>query len=109
MYNDTIWQHCYFNFLIASDGFCSISLTFGNSLGSDQARQNVGPDLDPNCLILIVFLKLFILNKEEKYLQTTNNLEILPSMQSVKLHENKHYASQHVFCSMRYPMRLPVL
>ena len=27
-------------------------LTFANSLGPDQARQNVGPDLDPNCLTL---------------------------------------------------------
>ena len=26
--------------------------TFANSLQSDQARQNVGPDLDPNCLTL---------------------------------------------------------
>ena len=25
---------------------------FANSLGPDQARQNVGPDLDPNCLTL---------------------------------------------------------
>ena len=26
--------------------------TFANNLDPDQARQNVGPDLDPNCLIL---------------------------------------------------------
>ena len=25
-------------------------ITFANSLDPDQARQNVGPDLDPNCL-----------------------------------------------------------
>ena len=25
---------------------------FANSLDPDQARQNVGPDLDPNCLTL---------------------------------------------------------
>ena len=24
-------------------------MTFANSLDSDQTRQNVGPDLDPNC------------------------------------------------------------
>ena len=24
--------------------------TFANSLDPDQARQNAGPDLDPNCL-----------------------------------------------------------
>ena len=33
---------------------------FANSLDPDQARQNVGPDLDPNSLILLlVFLKEF--------------------------------------------------
>ena len=31
--------------------------TFANSLDQDQAQQNVGPDLDPNWLRLIVFLK----------------------------------------------------
>ena len=25
-------------------------ITIANSLDPDQARQNVGPDLDPNCL-----------------------------------------------------------
>ena len=28
------------------------SFTFTSSLDPDQARQNVGPDLDPNCLIV---------------------------------------------------------
>ena len=32
-------------------------MTFANSLDPDQAQQNVGPDLDPNCLTLMVFLK----------------------------------------------------
>ena len=27
-------------------------ITFANSLDPDQARQNVGPDLDQNCLTL---------------------------------------------------------
>ena len=26
---------------------------FANSLDPDQAQQNVGPDLDPNCLTLL--------------------------------------------------------
>ena len=36
-------------------------LQIANSLDSDQAWQNVGPDLDPNCLTfkLLVFLKEF--------------------------------------------------
>ena len=29
-----------------------VSSTFANRLDPDQARQNVGPDLDPNCLTL---------------------------------------------------------
>ena len=31
--------------------------TFANSLDPDQAQQNIRPDLDPNWLRLIVFLK----------------------------------------------------
>ena len=31
---------------------CRLLITFANSLDPDQARQNVGPDLDPNCLTL---------------------------------------------------------
>ena len=38
---------------------CHLLIIFANSLDSDQARQNVGPDLDPNCLTLMVFLKEF--------------------------------------------------
>ena len=29
---------------------CCLLITLANSLESDQARQFVGPDLDPNCL-----------------------------------------------------------
>ena len=36
--------------LPASGDFCHLLITFANSLDPDQARQNVGPDLDPNCL-----------------------------------------------------------
>ena len=36
----------------ASGGFCRLLITFANILDPDQARQNVGPDLDPNCLTL---------------------------------------------------------
>ena len=35
-----------------SGDFCRLVITFANSLDPDQARQNVGPDLDPNCLTL---------------------------------------------------------
>ena len=39
--------------------FCRPLITFANSMDPDQARQNVGPDLDPNCLTLMVFRKDF--------------------------------------------------
>ena len=39
-----------FNSLAASGDFCHLLITFANSLDHDQAPQNVGPDLDPNCL-----------------------------------------------------------
>ena len=35
-----------------SGNFCRLLITFANSLDLDQARQNVRPDLDPNCLTL---------------------------------------------------------
>ena len=34
----------------ASSDICHLLITFANSLDPDQARQNVRPDLDPNCL-----------------------------------------------------------
>ena len=41
-----------FNSFPASDDFCRLLITFVNSLDPDQAEQNVGPDLGPNCLTL---------------------------------------------------------
>ena len=39
-----------FNSLPTSGNFCNLLITFANNLDPDQARQNVGLDLDPNCL-----------------------------------------------------------
>ena len=39
-----------FNSFAAGDHFRPLLMTFANSLKPDQAQQNVGPDLDPNCL-----------------------------------------------------------
>ena len=52
-------------------------MTFANSLDPDQARQKVGPDLHPNCLTLMVFLKECF---EKKSAGDKNN-ERFPSMQ----------------------------
>ena len=38
-------------FLVSGD-FCRLLIIFPNSLDPDQDRQNVGPDLDPNCFTL---------------------------------------------------------
>ena len=40
---------CKFNSFIAS----GVLITFANSLDPDQDRENVGLDLDPNCLTLV--------------------------------------------------------
>ena len=39
-----------FNSLLTRGDFCWLMIKFANSLDPDQARQNVEPDLDPNCL-----------------------------------------------------------
>ena len=41
-----------FNSFPANANLCYLLITFANSLDPGQARQNVGPDLDPNCLTL---------------------------------------------------------
>ena len=38
------------NYFLASGDLCCLLITFANSFEPDQDRQNVGPDLDPNCL-----------------------------------------------------------
>ena len=55
---DTIWE--YRNGLIGLDrnsfhgssDYCCLLITFANNLNPDQDGQNVGPDLNPNCLKL---------------------------------------------------------
>ena len=41
---------CLFIYLLPIE--CHLLITFANSLDPDQARQNVGPDLNPICLTL---------------------------------------------------------
>ena len=72
--------------------FCLLLINFANSLDPDQAWQNVGPDLDPNCLTLWwyswkIFLKKLILKKftddkkaELPSLQRVNLLNLYPSL-----------------------------
>ena len=39
-----------FNSLPTEDDLCCLLITFANSLDTDQARHNIGPDHDLNCL-----------------------------------------------------------
>ena len=45
--------------LSASEDFCCLLPTFVNSLVIDQEQLEVGPDLNPDCLTLMVFLEEF--------------------------------------------------
>ena len=71
-----------FNSFPASGDFCQLLITFANSLDPDPAQQNVGPDLDPNCLM--AFLKDFFEKVNLKKIpQKIKNHAILPSMQRI--------------------------
>ena len=61
------------------------TLTFVNSLDPGQDWQNVGPDLDQNCLTLMAFLKEFF-EKDDftKIKRQQNAWFFLSSMQSLK-------------------------
>ena len=49
---------------------CAAFKNTAKQFGSDQAQQNVGPDLDQNCLTLTVILKDFFENFDfEKHQQ----------------------------------------
>ena len=48
-----MYQCTCINSFLASRDFCCLLITFANRLGPDQDQQNVGPDLDPNCLTLL--------------------------------------------------------
>ena len=42
----------FFDSFLANGDFCRLLLSFANNLEPDHDQQNVGPDLDPNCLTL---------------------------------------------------------
>ena len=79
-------EHNRYNSVLASGDFCHLLIFFANSLDPDQDQQNVGPDLDPNCLSDSVqkkfFLKNLILKKVSRQQQKH---EKLPSMQRVDI------------------------
>ena len=48
----------------ASEDFHCLLTNFANSFDADQALHSVGPDVDPNCLTLMLFLMDFFLKKK---------------------------------------------
>ena len=63
----------------------ALNVIFANSLDPDQARQNVGPDLDPNCLTLRWYsLKIYLTNNFRKKCTDDKKHAKLPSIQRVK-------------------------
>ena len=75
------WNSKFFfclNSLPTSGDFCHLLITFANSLDPDQAGQNIGPDLDPNCLTLWcyswkIFLGKVNLNKIHRWQKSMQN------------------------------------
>ena len=59
-------------------------ITFSNNLDPDQARQFVGPDLDPNCLTLMAFTVDFFNSNFEKN-QLTTVMEKFPACKELIL------------------------
>ena len=55
------WLLC--NSLPASGELCRQKIPFANGLNPDQDRQNVGPDLDTNCLTFYLWPERFLLEK----------------------------------------------
>ena len=75
------WSDCKYKLVWAcvnsfpdSGHFCCLLITFANNLDSNQAGQNVGPDLDPNCLTLWWYSwKIFLKKVNFKNNKSTDN------------------------------------
>ena len=65
--------------LYACCDYCHLLTMFANNLDPDQAWKNVGPDLDPGCLPLMIFLKEFKKKIEKKIQQTTKCMKNYPA------------------------------
>ena len=67
----------------ASGAFCRLLITFVNSLDPDQAWQNVRSDLDPNCLTLWWYSKLFI-KKIHRWQKSMHNYPACKKLNTVE-------------------------
>ena len=70
-----------------------------NSLDTDQARQNVRPDLDPKSFKLIIFVREFFekVDFEKKNQQTTKKGKFFPGSKELKLNSS---ISQFTVCDL---------
>ena len=68
-----------FNSLPTSGDLCHLLITFANSLEPDQARQNVAPALDPNCLTVLII----------KEVSADNRLSLAKSLVTTGCHQQK--------------------
>ena len=81
--NSTLFCICIsINSFPTSGDFCCLLITLANSLDPDQARRNVGPDLDPNCL---VFLKDFFYKVNLKKKIHRQSMQNYPACKEVAL------------------------
>ena len=65
---------------------CRLLITFANSLDPDQDKQNVDPDLDPNCLCRTLFLKKFEkVNFEKKSADDKENMKNYPACKELNI------------------------
>ena len=46
------------NSFLASGNVFHLLITFANSLNPDQDRQNISPNLDPNCLVIDIYCNI---------------------------------------------------
>ena len=86
-----------FNSFLTSYDFCHLLITFANSLDTDQPRHDVRPDLDPNCLTLMLFTKEYLERSDvEKYLQTTKK----KNMKNYPACKVNVFLTKGVFCHL---------
>ena len=88
---------------------CRLLMTFANGLDPDQARQKVGPNLDPNGSTLMVFIKyflpkMFVLKKVSRRQKHAK----LPSRQRIVLNSPlfQHTENAFILCREKFDRQI---
>ena len=74
----------------------ALLITFANSLDPGQAKQKVGPGLEPNCFTLMVFVKEFFEKVALKYNQ------LVPLNETYKFSYYRSYLHLHFHFDLFY-------